>query len=656
MPAKKPSQIAGSQPHTPPPKTPGGGVRSTPHTGFSPTSTPVAKRVKTEPAGSAFSSPTLSAATETRDPLKEPFYYWYLTSDGRRRREKVNASQEDIESLLHYRIEFVGSQLKHPWADRVRLRTDQDDAGFVTGYLADRDSLPVCPGYKQAYLLEDTSLCKEGPPRISLPPSLPLFTPLLSTSSSSTSATPSKPQAGLQHHHRSGSPAASSTSSQFSSSSSSGATSQSSFNSPHNSQEHSSQGSTSYGSSQESASASTPGAQQAVTPGTNKNRVVLDLTDEPTPTILALSPGVSLAALSAAPTAAITPPEKQKAAGGSEADEIPPTTPKGKEKDKETSQLAATPVVSTPVVPTPVGDAGHRLLTTDLKETSFVLLVDPSELLIVGNTQETAYKALTDRKIACDQRNLPFGKGFAWVARRKEGGEEVMLDSYLLIMPIGAFLKGVKDGSLQNLRFRLAVCGLNQITIIVDCLYQYNEVGILFPGPVQDQFQQAINDLQVHNNIFVKLSTSAEETAYFIHVMTLTLRKNYLRGTLHAVDGTIASKKELEVVREDYRLKNPGSKILITYRQFEALTTRSRPTSIGELFLRQLQLVSVDRERAEAIAGKYPTLAALRRAYSALHDKKQREEMLTNITIHPDKKKVGIQVSKRIYSLYCEFS
>jgi len=139
---------------------------------------------------------------------------------------------------------------------------------------------------------------------------------------------------------------------------------------------------------------------------------------------------------------------------------------------------------------------------------------------------------------------------------------------------------------------------------------------------------------------------------------SLVLRGTISKGLLYGIDGTVHSATELDRVRERYKgqLNQTAFPLSITYRCFESLTSKPRATTYRGLFCAQLQLVrAVDAEKAAAIVQIYPTLRALLRAYSLLETVGEKEELLANIVAGTgaQKKKLGIQASKRIYQLYC---
>lgn len=92
---------------------------------------------------------------------------------------------------------------------------------------------------------------------------------------------------------------------------------------------------------------------------------------------------------------------------------------------------------------------------------------------------------------------------------------------------------------------------------------------------------------------------------------------------------------------------------LLSFKEFADASMKARNFKIRELFMRQLvQLKTLSIDKAIAITEIYPTPRCLIDAYKTCVDKKQAENLLTNIQFGKLHKSIGITISQAIYNLY----
>ena len=168
-----------------------------------------------------------------------------------------------------------------------------------------------------------------------------------------------------------------------------------------------------------------------------------------------------------------------------------------------------------------------------------------------------------------------------------------------------------------------------------------------------DRMETSVAHTQIHDNFFVKQTESIEDTLGYLSVFTFQIENIYQKKRVIAIGGDISSRNELEQLRENFH-KTTGVRYHITYQVFDRMNGKEKNLSQKDMFLKQLiQIRNIGLDKALAITEVYPTMKSLIDAYDRRVFNKEKEELLTNLTFGPQKRKIGSQVSKKLYQLYC---
>jgi hypothetical protein len=103
----------------------------------------------------------------------------------------------------------------------------------------------------------------------------------------------------------------------------------------------------------------------------------------------------------------------------------------------------------------------------------------------------------------------------------------------------------------------------------------------------------------------------------------------------------------LAFVPEKYRSND-------VFDEFDASSVKNASTNLSEAWLNQLlQIHSISADRAIAITTEYPTMASLYETYcSDAITLQQKEELLSNLQYGPKNRRIGVEISRRIYRFF----
>jgi len=230
-----------------------------------------------------------------------------------------------------------------------------------------------------------------------------------------------------------------------------------------------------------------------------------------------------------------------------------------------------------------------------------------------------------------------------------ESKEEIVLNYIVERKRIDDLASSIVDGRFKEQKFRLSKCGADDVIYLVEEKKSIEHTVKLDP----DRLETAMIHSQIHDDFFLKRTDSFDDTLGYLSVLTFQIENIYKKKRLVAVGGDITSRKELEQLRaslhDSTRIKHH-----IAYDLFDKINGKERNLSQRDMFLKQLiQVRTLGLDKALAITAAYPTLMSLLKAYERLQTEKEKEDLLVDLPVGTQKKKLGIQVSKKLYHLYC---
>ncbi|CAH2982667.1 unnamed protein product [Chilo suppressalis] len=229
-----------------------------------------------------------------------------------------------------------------------------------------------------------------------------------------------------------------------------------------------------------------------------------------------------------------------------------------------------------------------------------------------------------------EYRSLKVGD-FTWIARHKiNRDQELVLPFIVERKRMDDLGHSIKDGRFHEQKFRLRKCGLKNVIYMVENYGSNSHCGL----PIQSLMQSLANT-RVQDGFKVHLTDSLSHSARFLAMMTKRITVEYKNQDLKGCNS------------------EPTNGNLMTFNYFNKTSTKSKPLSVTETFIKLLlQIKGVSVEKALAITNVYKTPVALMKAYENCIDKKESEMMLANLKYGSTKRNVGPCVSKSLYHMF----
>lgn len=236
-----------------------------------------------------------------------------------------------------------------------------------------------------------------------------------------------------------------------------------------------------------------------------------------------------------------------------------------------------------------------------------------------------------------------------WIARHRETGEEIVLNYIVERKRMDDLSSSLMDGRFKEQKFRLSKCAADDVIYLVEEKKSVEHVLKVDP----ERLEVAIIDTQITDDFFLKRTDSIDDTLGYLTVLTYQIENLYRRKRLVAIGGDVTTRRELDQLRTALHTST-GVKHHIAYVLFDRINGKEKNLSQRDMFLKQLiQIRGLGLDKALAITAVYPTLISLVKAYQGLATVKEKEELLVDLPVGAQKRKLGIQISKRLYQLYC---
>ena len=257
-----------------------------------------------------------------------------------------------------------------------------------------------------------------------------------------------------------------------------------------------------------------------------------------------------------------------------------------------------------PYLPLPKPSARRRSsIPPDPSSWELVLLVDNREL---PNRRNRAFLplALRQKGVHVEVRALPLGD-MMWVVRRPAADgcpglesppsrhdQEYVLDFIIERKTAEDLACSIKDGRFLEQKFRLDKSGLLNVIYLVEC--ELNTQDVL-PA---DKLLSAVVYTEAADEYMVQRTAGPADTVKFLAMM----------------HGMIAARTV-----DDPLWSGPQCTSNRTFQFFHEKLSKSASSTVGDVFGAMLRQVSgMSASRAEMVLARYPTPAALLRAYDAL--------------------------------------
>jgi crossover junction endonuclease MUS81 len=198
----------------------------------------------------------------------------------------------------------------------------------------------------------------------------------------------------------------------------------------------------------------------------------------------------------------------------------------------------------------------------------------------------------------------------------------------------------IKDGRWSEQKFRLKASGVRNRVYLIEGFRHQNATKDCFGIPYQ-ALNQAIVDAQVVDGFDIKHTDNNGDTINYLVTMTRYMQSYLTQRTLYSC--TRQQIVDNEVSRSHF----------MTYSEFERTSKKVTNFTAKEMFIKHLlQFRGLALDTALAITDLYPTLATLRDAYEICETEKQKIQLLMDIDVGSNGRRLGPAISRKIYLFY----
>ncbi|XP_066912405.1 crossover junction endonuclease MUS81-like isoform X2 [Clytia hemisphaerica] len=275
-----------------------------------------------------------------------------------------------------------------------------------------------------------------------------------------------------------------------------------------------------------------------------------------------------------------------------------------------------------------------------------VLLVDNAETVGGGRRKKEMAENLLKIGVKMEVRKLQLGD-FLWIAKEKCGKQrELVLDFILERKRMDDLASSIVDGRFKEQKFRLKSCGLKKLIYLVE-KYGSSEHFVV----PETTLKQAVMNTQVVDGLFIKETTSIQDSVQYLRLMTNQLTRMYKDKIIHGV-----SMEDVKTIKSNHPFSDVialEEQHLIQFNEFSSQTDKNKVLTCREMFVKQLmQMKGVSAERAVAIVNLYPTPSCLMDALDQLPTNEQKMNIVTDLPFGKARKKIGLPISRQLYAHY----
>ncbi|KAF3923156.1 hypothetical protein ABW20_dc0108355 [Dactylellina cionopaga] len=248
-----------------------------------------------------------------------------------------------------------------------------------------------------------------------------------------------------------------------------------------------------------------------------------------------------------------------------------------------------------------------------------------------------------------------------WVAKGKlyENGREtdeeveLSLDYVCERKRLDDLIGSIKDGRFHEQKFRLSKF-VGNTTYIVEL--PNGKITASTPA-MADAITTAIYSTQVVNGFFVKLSPRLDDTIRYLARFTRLLKQMFEGTDIYAYPDNLVQVRTFSDLRSYLKEKEPGRKYFLNYNTLAAMASKSRTTTLRDVFLKMLMCTrGVSAEKALEIQRHFKTPRELLERYERSRGSEQVGKTLmmgvVDTAARTDRRKIKAALSGKIWEVW----
>jgi crossover junction endonuclease MUS81 len=272
-------------------------------------------------------------------------------------------------------------------------------------------------------------------------------------------------------------------------------------------------------------------------------------------------------------------------------------------------------------------------------QTTFELKAGTFDIILVVDQRERISIISPDNCIKVENINLACGD-FIWIARPKnihpsDRTKDLVLDYVVERKRLDDLQASIMDGRYEQQKYRLLNSGMRRPVYLIE------EFGQIRHTMTNSSLNQAVVSMFVQDGINVERSKSPQHSNDYLISMTRCLQRYFLDKNLRSC------------TQEKLKRNQADSNEFMTFSEFQVVGAKITNWTVREMFAKHLiQITGMSDKRVAVIIQKYPTISALVDAYKACASEKEKEHLLSKMSIPDSNRTIGPKLSQRVYMAY----
>ncbi|KAF7334317.1 ERCC4 domain-containing protein [Mycena sanguinolenta] len=234
------------------------------------------------------------------------------------------------------------------------------------------------------------------------------------------------------------------------------------------------------------------------------------------------------------------------------------------------------------------------------------------------NDRDFIAEGLSRKGVSVVRDSLDIGD-VAWVARSMYDGDVCVLDVVLERKRLDDLAGSIKDPRFHEQKFRLHQSGMSRVFYLVEAYDTQRQMEEWGP-----QIKTALSSTAVVDGFLCNETKNVEDTIAFLATVTEELRRAHADKDLFVIPTHMIRRHSYLDLQKYLRAKHPGRSYVTSFKDFQALNSKSAHTTVRDTWARMLLCVKgMSAEKVGAVVDRWDTPRALWQAFRAAQEAEQ---------------------------------
>lgn len=235
---------------------------------------------------------------------------------------------------------------------------------------------------------------------------------------------------------------------------------------------------------------------------------------------------------------------------------------------------------------------------------SVMLVIDNREVQSQSNRDAIFRRAqqIMGHEANVQQRPLAVGDAL-WVAKHKENGKEVVLDSIVERKRLDDLCKSILDARFHEQKARLKNSGLADRIYLIESYHGHNNRDVY-----EQQIQTSQTELMLLDGFHLQITTDWKESVKYLTLRTRVLSQLHETIDLAVIPDEHVDRQSYLSLIQELRRARPDEYWVTSYNVFESLNAKSGNLTVQELWGRMMyHIPGMSAEKVGEFVHRWPT-------------------------------------------------